>query len=378
MSSCPFSIAIEASNILHGGGIVHLSNLLSANSSLRKCSITLLTFKRSVNIDQLPENIHLHLIHPVFRPLPLRIFWQILILPIILRRFSPSILYVPGSIYLGLFRPFVSLHQNLLPFQPRELLRYSVSFQTLRLFLLRLLHSYTYCRSALTIFPSHHSRSIVSKKLPPSLATFVIPHGSESPSSLGLGSNPIKPPDVIRLLYVSTIDVYKHQLHVLKAVYQLRQKLRLDIHIDFIGSSYKPYLKRFMKLKYKLDPLGCWSAYYGEVSHQSLPLHYQNADIAIWASSCEAFGLILLEYMTYNLPIVAPSTGTAHEILQGQYFQYQPDDNPSLASAICKAISQRAYWDRMTANYPNILSNYSWDASAEATYHCLRQSLYPV
>lgn len=373
-----FTIAIEASNILHGGGITHLSNLLSANSSLRKCSITLFVFKGSIPTSQLPANIHVHFIHPIFRPLPLRFLWQLLLLPNLLSHYSPNILYVPGSIYLGFFRPFVSLHQNLLPFQLRELFRYSISLQTIRLSLLRMLHSYTYCFSAVTIFPSHYSRSIVSRKLPSTLVSLVIPHGSEPPLPLHPDSLLAKSSDVLRLLYVSTIDVYKHQLQVLKAVYLLRDTLRIDIRIDFIGSAYKPYLKRFLALKNNLDPSDSWSTYHGHVPHKLLPLHYQNADLALWASSCEAFGLILLEYMAYNLPIVAASSGTAPELLQDQYFQCLPDNTASLASAISKAISCRASWERMTSNYPHLLSNYSWDASAEATYHCLRQALSPV
>ena len=79
--------------------------------------------------------------------------------------------------------------------------------------------------------------------------------------------------------------------------------------------------------------------YIGNVKHKDLIRYYNEADIFIFASSCETFGMILLEAMASGLPIACSKISSMPEILKqnGEYFN--PKDPESISKAIMKIIS---------------------------------------
>ena len=67
----------------------------------------------------------------------------------------------------------------------------------------------------------------------------------------------------------------------------------------------------------------------GAVAHAEIQYIYQKADIAVFASSCETFGQILIEYMAAGLPVACSNKSAMPELLgdAGVYFEpEQPED----------------------------------------------------
>jgi len=61
--------------------------------------------------------------------------------------------------------------------------------------------------------------------------------------------------------------------------------------------------QRLEKMIVKLDPSNEYIKYSGAVDYDSIHDIYSSSDIAIFASSCETFGMILTEAMAAGLPI---------------------------------------------------------------------------
>ena len=141
------------------------------------------------------------------------------------------------------------MSQNLLPFLWTELKRYKYSWYTLRLVLLRKAKLNSFRNSNGIIFLSNHAKRSVLK-IAGSLTcrTTLIPHGVDSRFFL----KPILHRKVedctevnpLRIIYVSIIDVYKHQWQLVKAVAKLRQETGWPLALDLIGPAYSPALKR--------------------------------------------------------------------------------------------------------------------------------------
>src|SRR5690606_33929802 len=100
--------------------------------------------------------------------------------------------------------------------------------------------------------------------------------------------------DPLRIVYVSIIDVYKHQWQVARAVASLRRR-GLPVQVRFVGPAYPPALARLHAVLHAEDPEGRFLEYAGACEHGALPDEYRRADIAVMASSCEALPNVLIE-----------------------------------------------------------------------------------
>jgi glycosyltransferase involved in cell wall biosynthesis len=217
-----------------------------------------------------------------------------------------DLLFVPGGSYLGSFRPFVTMNRNLQPFDQDAIDRYSWSPQKLRIQLLSIIQKYTYKQAEGVIFLSDEARKITLENLDlVSFDTRIVPHGiaqkffKKPRIQKPIGEYSFTSP--MRLLYVSTINLYKHQWNVIEAVAYLREK-GYPVVLDLIGSiKNKQAGKKFWDAVNTHDSNKEFVFYHGSRDQDQLINDYHNSDIAVFASSCETFGQILLESMASGL-----------------------------------------------------------------------------
>jgi len=327
-------LAIDASNLRSGGGVTHLVELLSAAEPDAHGISRVVVWSGRKTLAQLPVRPWLDLVHePMLDgPLPVRCWWQASKLER-LARASCDVLFVPGGSYGGNFRPFVVMSRNLLPFEKAERDRYGWSWMRAKLTVLQTLQSRTFRKANGTVFLSRYARDVVSRAAGLDGRQPIIPHGvgecffrPPRPQD-GLGHYSERRP--FRLLYVSTVDVYKHQWHVVDAVGRLRRR-GLPVALDLIGAAQPQALARLETAIRDVDPDGTCVRYLGSVPHSDLASHYHRADGLVFASSCENMPNILLEAMAAGLPIACAARGPMPEILgdAGVYFDdpERPDD----------------------------------------------------
>ena len=96
-----------------------------------------------------------------------------------------------------------------------------------------------------------------------------------------------------RLLYVSAVDLYKHQWQVVDAVEQL-QRQGLAVELVLIGPSWPDAEKKLRDALARFRGTNGSIKYLGAVKHGELHRHYQEADIFVYASSCENLPNILV------------------------------------------------------------------------------------
>ena len=173
-------LGIDASNICVGGGINHLKELLRS-LDVGKFNIERIVIWSSKNtLKDLIEKPWLKKCsEPVFEQnFLLRAIWQHKNLNFELEKENCDILLVPGGSFTTNFRPVVTMNQNLIPFELKEIFRYGFSFSTLKFLLLRLSQSNSFKNADGTIFLSEFSKERVLK-ITKSLTgyTTVIPHG---------------------------------------------------------------------------------------------------------------------------------------------------------------------------------------------------------
>ncbi|MDA9174448.1 glycosyltransferase family 4 protein, partial [Gammaproteobacteria bacterium] len=305
-----------------------------------------------------------------------RIIWQIFILPKAARELDCNVLFIPGGSYFGSFRPIVSMSTNLLPFEIREMKRFGFSINTLRLLLLRFTQSHTFRHSDGLIFLSSYAKEkILSIVKNVKCQTKIIPFGVTSlqPINNGLAVAPLDSTPV-RLIYVSFIGPYKHQINVVHAVHKLREQ-KYNVTIDLVGpNTNKKYSNRLIKLISNLDPQRQWVNLAGELSSLELQKITSDADIGVFASSCENLPNILLEMMSAGIPIACSSYGPMPEVLQngGEYFD--PENPESISKAIQLLIDDPDQASYYAENNKQRSREYSWEIFSKEVFKIMLET----
>src|SRR5512140_1255880 len=222
-------LGIDASNLRAGGGVRHLVELLRYAEPLDHEIDRVAVWSSRRTLEQLPEKPWLD---PVPDPLlegrqVHRVCWQHA-LATRLRNRRCDVLFCPGGSYLGSFRPFVTMSQNMLPFEYSEMKRYGFSPMFFKFLLLRGVQAVTFRNADGLIFLSEYARSAIERALKGPLKNEVtIPHGVDCrfhcEPRLQRAISSCTREDPFRLLYVSDVTVYKHQWHVVEAVAALRK-----------------------------------------------------------------------------------------------------------------------------------------------------------
>ena len=367
-------LGLDASNLRSGGGLTHLAQMLATADPAAHGFEAVIVWASRATLARLEERPWLLKRHePLLEHCyPVRAWWQGSRLGRLARAERCDLLFVPGGAFATEFRPLVTMSRNMLPFQWRELRRYGCSLTTLRLLLLRGSQSRSFRNASGTIFLTGYAQTAVravSGRL--GGQSVIIPHGVDASflqsERAQRSLEHCRANDPLRIVYVSIVDLYKHQWHVASAVAQLRSE-GLPVSLTLIGPAYPPALRRLRRVLAQLDPRGEFIRYAGFVEHHELPARYAAAELCVFASSCENMPNILLEGMAAALPIACSQRGAMPEVLGDAGVYFDPEQPASIADAV-RALAVSVQLRRQLARAARERANqFSWTRCARETF----------
>ncbi len=371
-------LAIDASNIRHGGGITHLSQLIKHTEKENIEFDKVFLWASQATLDQIPERdwlvkkSHFLLNGNLF----FRTFWQKFWLKRSLSRDFCSVLFVlGGSIYTS-FKPVVNFHQNLLPFELSEIRRYGFSIMKIKFSLLRVIQSYSMKKSNAIIYLSNLSKKVVENTINKKIKNKIIYHGIESrffqspKQQKTLNSYTDQNP--FKIIYVSSIDSYKHQWHVVEAVALLKDE-GYSITLELYGAASRGPLRRLNSAIEKYDREGLYISYSNEINFSEVHSIYQNSDLSVFASSCETFGQIVLESMASGLPIACSNMSSMKEIIKDGCVYFNPLDSRDIKKAIKSLLDSPEYRKEVSTRAYNYSKNFSWRKTSRQTFEFIKE-----
>ncbi len=342
-SRAAIRIAIDASNIRVGGGVTHLVEILREANPTTHGFERILVWACAATLAKLEDRPWLEKrSDPALEAnLFSRIAWQRRTLPDLLRAERADLLFVPGGSIVANFRPVVTMSRNMLPFEWRELKRFGFSPTTAKLAVLRWNQSSSFRYADGTIFLTRYARDAVTAITGPlqGKAT-TIPHGVDTRFRLAprrqRAASELTAQDPLRVVYVSTIDEFKHQWHVVDAIGTLHRE-GIPVRLDLYGSARPSALARLNEALRRADSAGDFIRYHGAVDYREIHQRYCEADISVFASSCENMPNILIESMAAGLPIVSAKTAiTVNSDLNG--LEFEPGNAGALAVCLQKIL----------------------------------------
>ena len=351
---------IDSSNIVTGGGKTHLIELIKCVKPSQYGFEKVVLYGTKYVMGIIPNKEWLLKISPSLFNYGYvgRLIWQVFY------RSKPinGIWFVPGAGRAP--GRYVTMCQNLLPIDVQERKRYFFSLTWVRLVMLGFIHQDAFRKAAGVIFLNEYC----FKSLPVVIQSKVsriafIPHGvSEIFTPLSTGKKDVK---TFALIYVSTIDVYKHQWKIAEAVEELLDE-GYAIGIDFIGHANPTALA-------KLNPYLSESIrYLGPVSYSDLPARYAAFDVFIFGSTCETFGMVLLEAMASGLPVLSSNRSSMPETLGEHALYFDPLDVVAIKEAILKLYKNDSLRRDLREKGIHYAKQFTWAKTSQDTFRFIQ------
>jgi glycosyltransferase involved in cell wall biosynthesis len=137
--------------------------------------------------------------------------------------------------------------------------------------------------------------------------------------------------------------------------------------LELVGPAYPPALQRLNATIERVDPERRWVHYHGAIAFDALHHHYAEADLGLFASSCENMPNILLETMASGLPIGCSNKGPMPEVLGEAGVYFDPEQPEDIACALRKLIESPPLRTELAQASYDRAQQYSWQRCASET-----------
>lgn len=370
-------VGIDASNIRAGGGLTHLKQVLNHLNIEDLGFDKVIVWSNRETLDKLPNRDWL--IKSTHNYLNKGYIWsflfQIFILSKKAKKDNCDVIFAPGSTFLSSFRPFVTLSQNMLPFEVKESSRFPNYKDKMRFKILYKLQSFTFRKANGLIFLTKYAKEFITSKINLSHPnSTIIPHGiSTDFLNLPKPQKDIKSYTLnkpFKLLYVSIVTVYKHQWNVAEAVLKLKND-GYPIHLDLIGPNTS---ESSQKLNDVIKGNENSISYLGSVSHDEISEFYKNADAFVFASTCENMPIILIEAMTAGLPIASSQKQPMPEVLEKGGMYFDALNVESIYICLKELLDKKNIREQISNIAYQKTKNYTWNNCSNETFQFIKNT----
>ena len=118
--------------------------------------------------------------------------------------------------------------------------------------------------------------------------------------------------------------------------------------------------------------------YFGEVSKNRLRELYNLADVFVFPSLHEGFGMPVLEAMACNTPVIASRSESLPEVIGGAGILHEAMDVQGFAKSIVSVLGDSSLSDNLIKLGRERLSHFSWDVSAERELEVYEKILHDM
>ena len=167
------------------------------------------------------------------------------------------------------------------------------------------------------------------------------------------------------ILHVGTIEPRKNIVRLLRAFARAKRAARLPHRLALIGARGWKYAE--VDAVIEQEGIAGDVIFAGYVPQDELPLWYRAADLFVYPSLYEGFGLPPLEAMASGTPVITSNAASLPEVVGDAAIVVAPEDESALADAIVHALEDCAQRDEMRARGLAQAAKFSWARAARET-----------
>lgn len=333
-------IAIDASRARSGGARSHIIGVLRVLNISHFEIEEIHVWSYSDLLKELPTTSWLIKHESIFleKSLFYQIFWQSTIFNIEIKKVKCNILLtLDGSSFCS-FSPQVVMSRDLLSYEPGIRQLYGFSLSRLRIEVIKILQNLSFKRAQGVVFLTKYSQKLITNSCGDIRNSIIIPHGFNEAFLNTSQNRDFEATSSFYCVYVSNAEFYKHHIEVINAISIIRKK-GIDIKLKIIGGGQGKYYNSVLKEIKSLDPNNEYLFIEDFLPNSDLPILISKADLFIFASGCEAFGITLLEGMATGIPVICSNKSSLPELIDNTTLLFDPTNVSSIVSAISEMYS---------------------------------------
>lgn len=315
--------------------------------------------------------LHLRLSHLPAQQPAMRVFWEQCIQPWALIRERVDLLHG-----LALVGPLLATRPIVLTIHDLSFLHFPHNFRAGRRLYLRLFTKWSVRRARRVIAPSESTRRDILDRygvpadrvdriyygLDPIFRPLPLDQVAEFRARQGL-------PDQF-LLFVGTLEPRKNVTRLIEAYARLPQS-RPPLYI--VGGKGWLYDEVFASVE--VLGLGGSVRFAGHVPGQELPWWYNAAELFVYPSLYEGFGLPPLEAMACGTPVITSGVSSLPEVVGSAGITVDPLDVDALTGAMARVLADAEQRRMMQTAGLAQARTFSWQSAARHTVSSYRQAL---
>jgi len=169
------------------------------------------------------------------------------------------------------------------------------------------------------------------------------------------------------LLYVGNAYPHKNLERLILAFQDLVLKDKLDFCLVLVGELdyfYQRLKKMVSILPFQVREKIVFTDF---VDDQVLVSLYQNAEVYVFPSLCEGFGLPPLEAMSWGLPVICAQAGSLPEILGEAAIYFRPEKIEDIRKKIKLVLNSQTIREKLIKQGYAQIKKYSWLKMAQET-----------
>jgi len=167
------------------------------------------------------------------------------------------------------------------------------------------------------------------------------------------------------ILFAGRIEARKNLTTLIKAFYQLK-KSGLNHKLAIIGGKgwkHEEVLHEIQRLNLQHEVI-----FPGYVPDEDLVKFYNAADLFVYPSLYEGFGLPPLEAMASGIPVITSNTSSLPEVVDDAGIMVDPLDVEALTEAMFKVLGDKNLQRKLAEKGLSRSKEFSWDKTAQKTW----------
>jgi len=169
------------------------------------------------------------------------------------------------------------------------------------------------------------------------------------------------------ILFVGVLEPKKNLPNLLRAFRRLREIWREGRHYQLVLAGPRGWMIEDIFSVAQEASLQEWVVIPGAIEDEDLPALYCGAEVFVFPSIYEGFGLPPLEAMACGVPVITSNTSSLPELVGDAAITVAPYDVEGLAAAMRRVLEDMALREGMRQKGIERVKSFSWEKTARQT-----------